>query len=156
MEKIFEQIDDIVFRETQAICREYAALFLETNGEVISKELERRLKHGVFEQRDFGVEVIKVQVRFTLPEKLREKMVETIIERQERKTELLEYETIAIAATELHKQSIKRGGTMTYDQCVKEIKNLRLIKDGKVTRIESDGNSLTLNEVVIGGGKSGK
>lgn len=173
MNKVFEQIDTIVYRDTQIQCRETNAEEIQTNGENISKALEGRIT-DVFESKSFGTEVVKVQIDAQLPKILQDKLIDIQTERYQRSAENLEYETIWKAAKELQRQYalelipniaaqspeqieetikalVASKEIENLDQCVERIKSLRLIKDQKVqvARIESQNTgtgNFSINE----------
>lgn len=144
MERIFEQLDDIIYEQAKMCAREHNAQTIAEKSEVISGPLRNHLKNDVFEKRSFGVDVVKIQARFDLPEKITDALTASGAEKYERDGEFSEYDTDTMAAKKLQKKYAAdprmKGKVPGLDECLKTIQNLRLIRDGRVARIETTGN----------------
>ena len=144
MDKIFTQINDIVYEQTKALARLNKPETIASTSEVISGPLRLHLQGNVFEQNSFGVDIVKVQARFDLPEEILEALKESGAEKYQRTGELAEYETDTIGAVKLQARleadPRMAGRVPGLDQCLTSIARLRLIRDGRVARIETDGN----------------
>ena len=101
MDKIFTQINDIVYEQTKALARLNKPETIASTSEVISGPLRLHLQGNVFEQNSFGVDIVKVQARFDLPEEILEALKESGAEKYQRTGELAEYETDTIGAVKL-------------------------------------------------------
>lgn len=144
MDKIFEQLDDIVYEQTKLYARRNDARTIAEKSEVISGPLRDHLENDVFEKKSFGVDVVKIQARFDLPKEITDALTASGAEKYQRTGEFLEYETDRLAAKALQDNyradPLMRGKVPGLDQCLKTIQTLRLIRDERVARIETDGN----------------
>lgn len=144
MVKIFEQLDDIIYEQTKMLARAHDPRTIAEKSEVISEPLRKHLKDDVFEKKSFGVEVIKIQARFDLPKEIIAALTASGAEMYQRDGEFQEYDTDTMAAKALQDKyksdPLMNGRVPGLDQCLKTIQNLRLIRENRVARIETDGN----------------
>ncbi|MES3031344.1 MAG: hypothetical protein V4697_02935 [Patescibacteria group bacterium] len=146
MDAVFEQLKDIVTRETQNIAKTWSAERIQTEAKEFSKALEDAVRKRYLEGGSFGIIIIKAQGTFSIPEEILAEMIATANEFQQRKTQLLELETNAIAAEAILQRDRKHSGQMTYDDCLQEVKHQWLIKGNFVRRVEvSGGGRVFLN-----------
>ncbi len=139
MGKIFEQLDDIIYEQAKSKARENDAEDIAKKSELISGPLRLHLQSNVFEQGSFGVEIVKIQARFDMPQDIINAMQQQVREGYERQGELKEYDTDTIAAQRLQTSYRDAGLTINLKDCLDEIKTLRLIRDERVARIETTG-----------------
>ncbi|MEK7610084.1 MAG: hypothetical protein AAB470_03135 [Patescibacteria group bacterium] len=151
MEKIFAQLDDIIFRETQKVCREKRFGWKEIN--IRGDEIASEIKRGIFrkneysfpaglEQHSFGVVVRKLQVKLLPPNSIIENAEQRADEILQREGENFEYETTLRAAKvrleEYHKDP-KLKVAVTLRDCIDEIRHERQIRQGQSFRVDSGG-----------------
>ena len=174
IKNVMDQIDQIVMRDARILCRSMDHLSIYKCGEQISRALAVDLEN-VFETQAFGGEIIKIQFVATLPPDIVKKMQAVPIEKYERKAERAEYKTMRIAAEDLQEATAKAyapGGVLpsnptqkraviaqlvsqkkvsSLDHYMDVVKQLRLVRDEHVTRIESVGDKgLTIINPKIG------
>ena len=163
MENILTQLDDIVYEKSKAVARTLTADQIAKQSELISGPLCNHVSNKL-EEGSFGVTIEKVQSRFDLPKDVIEAMKQKVREVHEREGEYEEYRTMMGAAVELQKKYAQdpsmAGRVPTLEQCVQEIKTLRLIRDERVARIETTGGTknilLTDANLNMGSKKGGK
>lgn len=171
-EKIFAQIREIFYRETQKIVRDIEAEDVQKQGNIVSEKLHT----GLLESGSFGIEIKKIQILPSLPAKYRERKEAIKEEELERKAEQAEYETMRIAAEEIQlsharqfvpnidnlspmekarkiSELIRAKEIPNLEKCLDEVKALRQIRDGKSLRIEGNGVVITDAKFNMGGGK---
>lgn len=160
MKKVFPQIREILYRETQTIVREMPSSDVQTKGKVIQDKLTACLLEG----QSFGILIKKLQPLPSLPKEIRDKLMAIKGEEYDRRAEHAEYKTMWDAAkimqreaavqfipnhTELTekqleeriKQLVMDGKIKTIPEFQETVKALRLVRDGKAIRIESSGNA---------------
>lgn len=180
MVKIFEQLEDLVYQETQSIVteKEMTMLQISQEGKNLSDALELKMQDNVFDRRRFGVELIKIRANFPLPETIQNQMVDVEKETYDREAERQEYETMRIAGrefqVELAQQYISDYHTLSpqefqkqlgqlvqnktipnLDECVEKIRIQRLVRDGMVGRIEGGGSNVNIANMPFDFGKKG-
>lgn len=144
MTSIFAQLNDIIYEQAKMLARAHDSRTIAEKSEVISGPLRNHLEHDVFERKSFGVDIVKIQAVFDLPKRVTDALTASAAEKYERTGEFAEYETDRLAAKTLQ-DSYKADPQMVgrvpgLDQCLKTIQTLRLIRDERVARIETDGN----------------
>jgi hypothetical protein len=158
IEKIIPQVDDIVLVET----RELAASLEPEDIVYTPKKLQVLFGKGglqgiledVFERKAFGLEILKVQPDFDFTEDIRKKMSEVKKEEFDRVVELTEYRTDvkgALVILRAHRMTGDRK--YTFNQALQEAKQLRLIRDEKVVRVDTSGGSVVLADAKFNLGK---
>ncbi len=105
MNKVFSQIESIVFADVQSLCNSSDAEDIQSlkrgpDGKNILEHLDERI-HKLFDAGSFGVEVFKVKIEAHLPDELLKKLLAIKIEDYERVAELKEYDTMYEAAKQL-------------------------------------------------------
>jgi len=161
--EIKKQCDTIVFREAQKIVVEYDnpdgtkgldGIMIAQQGNLISDALEKKINgtasvRGIFEQKDFGVRCIKVQVDFPLPADIAKAMVNAASIDYENSARMAEYDADGVAAKRI-KELLEAGDRSQKPLSPKEsldaLVQLRLVRDGNVRRVQME---------TIGGGKGG-
>jgi hypothetical protein len=147
MTKIFDQLDDIVYRQTQAICRDMTGLDIQRKGDEIGAKLWDHLNGTVFEQGSFGVETIKIQSRFSMPKGVLDDMTDAARETYQREAASREYRTTMISAEALQVfyQQDPTGPDRipSREECVSAIKDQLLIMGGRkrVVAIQTEGTN---------------
>ncbi|GEM_PF-2472146 len=145
MTKVFDQLDDIVFRQTQKICRDMTGLDIQRKGDEIGRTLRYHLEGEVFEQGSFGVEVIKIQSRFLMPKGVLDDMTDAARETYQREADSREYQTTRLNAEALQQfyqgDPTKPSKIPSRENCITEIKDQLLIKNGqkRVVAIQTEG-----------------
>lgn len=154
MEKIDSQLDEIIFEVAQAEARKHGGADIAKNNKLVTGDLERQMKSGVFDSKLFGIDVQKVKGRLKPTKTVFEAMEDAAKEVYERSGELEETETDVLGAEKLTQRLgiPKEGSLDAYTR-------LRMIRDGVLFKVESSGGNLTVNEVKINqpqGKKKGK
>lgn len=107
LDRIFAQIDEIVYQEVQVIVTENSpqmeALYISSHGKVISELLEGRLQNNLFQRRSFGIRIINVRVDFPMPEDIQKGMRDVGIEKYQKQAEVLDSRTITAVAREMQR-----------------------------------------------------
>jgi hypothetical protein len=162
MDNILLQLDDIIYEIAKRHGRMHNGEEIAKDSELISGPIRAHLGSDEFGESNFGVTVIKVQAKFDMPEDVLIDMKQQVREQYQRKNELLEYETDIMAAKKLQEQYSSdphmTGKVPTLKECLQEIKTLRLIRDQRVARIESTGNTgnVILADANLDMGRKGK
>ena len=153
MEAIFSQIDDIISEKAKDEGRRHDSDDVAKQNSLISKPLRAHLG-TIFEEKSFGIKIKKVQARYDMPPEI----IQAInLERKanyDRAGQLAEYETDITSAEKLFAAYQKAGTPQTMDKCLQEIKQLRLIRDGKNYRF--DGNGVVLTDAKLDLGSKSK
>lgn len=144
VESVFDQMSDIVSTKSREYARGYEQIELMVDGQKIGQPLK-----GDLDQKSFGVTIFKVNVVLKQPDKVRDAMQGIVTEGYDRKNELAEYETNLTAAQALQKAYAldqHRSGkpVPSLRDCLEEILEQRLIRDGKATGIKNKGGT-TIN-----------
>jgi hypothetical protein len=162
MDPIFDQLKDIVYRESQKLARDLTDMQISTEGEKISDPLEKEVKKRL-DGGSFGVEIIKVQARFELPKEILNAMQGLVIEGHQRTNEQAEYRTDMEAAEQLRAKFIADSSPGTQvpslEMCLSYIKDLRLIRDERYVKIDTAGGKapVVLSDLKLNlGGKEPK
>ncbi|MFA6295333.1 MAG: SPFH domain-containing protein [Candidatus Paceibacterota bacterium] len=163
MGNIILQLDDIVYEMSKRHGCLYEAEKIAKNSELISGPLRRFLteKDGIFQQKSFGIEIVKVQARFDMPKDITDDMQQRVREKYQREGELAEYATDFKAAEMLYaiyQADPNMVEKPTIQECLEKVITLRLIRDQRVARIESTGQTgnLIMSDLKLDMGKGGK
>ena len=157
MKNIFGQIDDIIYEDAKREARRYPGELLAKESERISGPLREKIEK-VFDQHSFGVKILKIQAKFDLTEDVLKRLKEKALETFDRRAELEEYRTQLEAAAMIQTRYMNdpnmKDRVPTFDQCLREVKNLRLIRDHKYIKIDSPkGVNLVNTGLDASGGK---
>lgn len=144
VESVFDQITDIVNTKSREYARGYTQLELMVDGQKIGMPLK-----GDLDQGSFGVSIFKVNVVLKQPDEVRKAMQGQVTEKYDRENEIMEYATNLKAAQELqvaYANDPHRAGRPipSLQQCLEEVLEQRLIRDGKATGIKNKGGT-TIN-----------
>jgi hypothetical protein len=145
IEEGFEQIRDIIATKSREHAREHNQKELMSDGQLIGKKLKLDIEQG-----SFGIHIFKVNVVMDPPEDVKKVMQGIVIEKYQRLNELAEYATNLKAAQELqdaYENDEHRSANLpvpSLRDCIEEILEQRLIRDGKATGIKNKGGT-TIN-----------
>jgi hypothetical protein len=144
VEGVFDQITDIVVTKSREYARGREQLDLMVDGQLIGRPLK-----GDLDQGSFGVRIFKVNVVLKQPDDVRKAMQGKVTEKYDRDNEMKEYETNLDAAKALqtaYANDQHRSGkpVPSLRDCLEEILEQRLIRDGKATGIKNKGGT-TIN-----------
>jgi hypothetical protein len=181
MDKVWAQVGPIAQKRTEDACKLQDALDIFFGQSTISKTLEQQVVE-LFETGSFGTEVVKVQFTPEIPEDVRKKLQAIKFEDWEREAEFKDYGTMQDAARKWQRDLVRQfainnqrtsfpdendevawaalvNEMVATDQvpnleyCLESIKTQRLIKEGKVNRLEVPGvNSVNVHAVNFAGG----
>ncbi|MBP6858612.1 MAG: hypothetical protein KBC33_02155 [Candidatus Pacebacteria bacterium] len=179
--KVEEILNDHVFPETQRIIKEgkISPIDICQNGPLISDELNKSIRNGLFNRKRLGIVLEHVKVEFPLPNEIREEMVGVNKEQYQREAERQEYETVRIAALEMQQaaaiQQIPNAASLNQSTLngmigelvrskvvndlnwyIEQVRSLRLVKDGMVARIEGGNGTVNLASVDVQFGAKNK
>jgi hypothetical protein len=145
LEDVFKQIADIVITKSRRYAKKHPQRELIVNGQ---EKIGEPLK-GDLDQGSFGITIFKVNVVLNQPDDIRKAMQGQVTEKYERDNELMEYKTNLEAAQALQNAYAKdrhRSGkpVPSLRDCLEEILEQRLIRDGKATGIKNKGGT-TIN-----------
>jgi hypothetical protein len=151
MDNIMPQIKLIVIRETRHLAQSltpekivtdptiFADLFVE-GGQI------RESVQNAMDLKSFGAELTNLQPDFDYSEDLRKTMEGHQKELFERQNEQAEYDTDVLAAQNLlQKHRGQKEFGISFNDCLEQVKQMRLIRDGKTFNITSSGGVGTVN-----------
>ena len=154
--KIKEQIDDIVYEETKILAEGFDAVLIAKRSDCISKPLRKKLER-YFQVKAFGWKIIRVNAVFMMPQEIVNAMNGLVKEGYDRANENFEYKTDLDAAKKLYEEirdsRTEESKTITMQACIGIIKDLRLIRDERYAKIDSNG-AMVLADAKLNMGKS--
>lgn len=142
MAKILPQIDDILLEKAKFYACQVNPERIVVESEVISGPLRREMD-AVIQSKSFGVEVVKIQAKFDYSEEIIKALNQSAAEKYQRTGEFAEFDTDTAAAQHLQQKYAtdphRTDPVPSLERCIETIKTLRLIRDERVVRIETDG-----------------
>jgi hypothetical protein len=145
MDGVMQNIRNVVAVETAKFCRDKPWQAIQQT----SADFEQLLKTEI-ETKPFGVLIEKLQVRLSAPQSVLGDAAQEARQLLQRRGELTEYQTYLIAAQERLegiKQQAQPGERIpTLAEIIEQIKHERLIRDGKVVRVDGNANNILITE----------
>ncbi len=179
LERIIDQIREIVEGKTSELCQQYEGKAIHKNYALVSRPLQETILAEI-ERGSYGVVVLDVQVKAFLPQRIIDALVDTAVEHEERKAEGLDYGTLIIIAKLLQEEQaaswvgnfkaltepgkemeiarlVNAGKVLPFEKSLDMARSLKLTKDGFVRRLETGGNvgSVAIANIDINYGEKG-
>jgi len=133
MTEIIKLLDDVIYQYAKTEAFNHEGTKLIKDSRLISNVLEEKLR-DFFAHSSYGVNAINVQARFNPSQKILKAMEDQASEVYQRRAEEIEAET-NLAITKKYEDSLG----LSKKEAWEEFKTARLIRDERVSRIETTG-----------------
>jgi len=142
LDKIKEQLEDIIFRDTQMVITStkdpenepgdehlgLSAMTISQRGQLVSKPIQAKL-NGFIEEKDFGIVCVKVQIDYPLPPDVQKAMIDTMSITFETAARQAEFDADIAAAAKFKKELALKDGEKGWEAA----RQSRLMRDGQMT-----------------------